>query len=110
MLFKRLQSELAWTPETLQCSHFCDFDAFLLNFFSCFLRGQKILILEHFGQGPAAGGGAPLSFRFCRFCKKCPARPAPLKGCGEYEGLRPLPPAPKLEDPMIGRFDDSMDG
>ena len=26
------------------------------------------------------------------------------------EGLRPLPPAPKLEDPMIGRFDDSMDG
>ena len=26
------------------------------------------------------------------------------------EGLRPLPPAPRLEDPMIGRFDDSMDG
>ena len=25
------------------------------------------------------------------------------------EGLRPLPPAPKLEDPMIGRFDDPMD-
>ena len=68
------------------------------------------MILEHFGQGPAAGGGAPLSFRFCRFCKKCPARPAPLKGCGESEGLRPLPPAPRLEDPMIGRFDDSMDG
>ena len=26
------------------------------------------------------------------------------------KGLRPLPPAPKLEDPMIGRFEDSMDG
>ena len=25
------------------------------------------------------------------------------------EGLRPLPPAPNLEDSMIGRFDDSMD-
>ena len=27
-----------------------------------------------------------------------------------YEGLRPVPPAPKLEDAMVGRFDDSMDG
>ena len=27
-----------------------------------------------------------------------------------YEGRRPLPPAPKLEDPMRGRFEDSMDG
>ena len=26
------------------------------------------------------------------------------------EGLRPLPPAPKLEDPMIGGLDDSMNG
>ena len=26
------------------------------------------------------------------------------------EGLRPLPPAPRLEDPMMGRFDDAMDG
>ena len=26
------------------------------------------------------------------------------------EGLRPLPPAPRLEDLMIGRLDDSMDG
>ena len=26
------------------------------------------------------------------------------------EGHSPLPPAPKLEDPMIGRFEDSMDG
>ena len=26
------------------------------------------------------------------------------------EGLRPLPPAPKLEDPMIGRLKNSMDG
>ena len=26
------------------------------------------------------------------------------------EGFRPLPPAPKLEDPMIGRFENSMDG
>ena len=25
------------------------------------------------------------------------------------EGLRPLPPAPNLEDSMIRRFDDSMD-
>ena len=24
--------------------------------------------------------------------------------------LRPLPPAPKLEDPMVGRFEDSIDG
>ena len=27
-----------------------------------------------------------------------------------YEELRPLPPAPRLEDPMAGRIDDSMDG
>ena len=43
---------------------------------------------------------------------KGPARPAPPKGgaANIYEGLRPLPPAPRLEDPMMGRFDDSMDG
>ena len=91
MLFKWLQSELPWTPETLHCSHFCDFDASLLSlFFVFFSRSEKALILEHFGQGPAAGGGAPLSFRFCRFCKKYSARPAPLKGCGEYmKGFAP---------------------
>ena len=82
--------------------------------FSCLFQGQKnhrfLITFEQVFEGPAAGGGAPLSFRFCRFCKTCSARPAPLKGCGESDGLRPLPPAPKLEDPMIGRFEDSMDG
>ena len=41
MLFKWLQSELPWTPETFHCSHFCDFDASLLSLFSYFFTGQK---------------------------------------------------------------------
>ena len=31
---------------------------------ACFFRSEKLSLLDHFGQGPAAGGGAPVSFRF----------------------------------------------
>ena len=34
------------------------------SFFYIFLRLKNSLILGNFGQGPAAGGGAPVSFRF----------------------------------------------
>ena len=93
MLVKLLKRELPWTLETLHCSRFCDFDASL---FRVFFKVRKIIdfwsLLSKFFEGPAAGGGAPLSFRFCRFCKKYPARPAPLKGRGEYI-WRASPPA-----------------
>ena len=68
-------------------------------------------LLSKFGEGPAAGGGACLKLQILQILKTDPARPAPLSGVRRIsEGLRPLPTAPRLEDPMIRRFDDSMDG
>ena len=49
------------------CPEACLWDQFL-SFFHLFFEVRKVItflsLLEHFGQGPAAGGGAPLSFRF----------------------------------------------
>ena len=90
MLFKWLQSELPWTPETLHCSHFCDFDASLLSLFSFFFEVRKNIDFGALWAGAGGGGRGSSKLQFCRFCKKCSARPAPLKGCGEYiEGFPP---------------------
>ena len=64
-------------------------------------------------SGAAVMGRGLPEFSDSEILTKDLARPAPPKGGAANilsEGLRPLPPAPRLEDPMIGRFDDSMDG
>ena len=80
-------------------------------FFVFFFEVRKMIDFGALWAGAGGGGRGSSKLQILQTLTKDLARPAPPWGVRRItEGLRPLPPAPKLEDPMIGRFDDSMDG
>ena len=86
-----------------------------LILFRLFCEVRKVITFEAFWAGAGGRGRGLPEPSDSEILTKDPARPAPPEGgaANIYEGLRPLPPAPKdlkVEDPMIGRFEDPMDG
>jgi len=99
MLFKWLQSELPWTPETFHCSHFCDFDASLFRFF----RGQKNIDFGALWAGAGGGGRGSSKLQILQILTKDLARPAPPSGVRRMKGFAPCrrPPNSGFDDGTI---------